>query len=134
MFNKSKTTEKELTSQSNIISQSTEIQGNIMAQGNFRLEGRIKGNVNCVAKFVTSETSYIEGNVEATNAELSGEIVGDLHIKELLILRSSTKIKGNIVSNKLMIEPGATVDGNFKTNQTITSATEKEIKKAIDKI
>ncbi len=117
MFNnKSKTSEKELTSESNFLSKTTQIEGNIKSQGNFRLEGFIKGNVECSAKLILSETSKVQGNVYATNAEISGEVLGDLEIKELLSLKSTAKILGNIKSTKLMVEPGATVNGNFKTN------------------
>jgi cytoskeletal protein CcmA (bactofilin family) len=133
MFNKSKTSESELSSQSNFLSQATEIKGNINTHGNFRLEGSVIGNVECTAKFISSETSKIQGNVYATNAEISGEVIGDLEVKELLCLKSTARIKGNINSNKLMVEPGASIDGNFKTNQTISEPL-NSIKKPSEKV
>lgn len=116
MFKKEKISEKELTTQSNFLSQTTIIEGNIKAQGNFRLEGTVVGNVECSAKFILSETSKIQGNLYATNAEISGEVLGDIEIKELLSLKASARITGNIKSTKLLVEPGATINGNFKTN------------------
>lgn len=116
MFKKDKISEKELTTQSNFLSQTTEVEGNIKAQGNFRIEGTIIGNIECYAKFISSETSKVQGNILATNAEISGEIIGDVEVKELLSLKASARITGNIISNKLLVEPGATINGNFKTN------------------
>ena len=60
------------------------------------------------------ETGVINGNAICQNANIIGTIVGDISVKELLSLHSSARVKGNILINKLSIEPGAVFTGSCK--------------------
>ena len=56
----------------------------------------------------------IEGDVNCQNADVSGTINGKIAVNELLFLKSSGKIDGEIVTTKLVVESGATFDGSCK--------------------
>ena len=49
----------------------------------------------------------IEGNVICCNADVEGALVGTIKVSELLTLKSTAKLQGDIVTSKLSIEPGA---------------------------
>ena len=66
---------------------------------------------------------FIEGNIIAQNAEISGEVKGVAEISDHLILRPSSIINGDIVTNKLIIESGASFNGGCKMG-----VAQKEIK------
>jgi cytoskeletal protein CcmA (bactofilin family) len=59
----------------------------------------------------------------AQNAEVAGEVKGIVEISDLLLLKSSAIIHGDIVTNKLIVESGATFNGGCKMGVSI-----KEIK------
>ncbi|TAF74043.1 MAG: polymer-forming cytoskeletal protein [Bacteroidetes bacterium] len=99
---------------SNIIGKGTVIEGNINATGNIRIDGKIVGNIIAKAKVVIGHDAIIEGNITAQNAEIAGFIKGKLDVSDYIILKNTAKINGDIASNKLAMEAGATFNGSCK--------------------
>lgn len=99
---------------SNIIGKGTIIEGNINATGNIRIDGKIIGNIIAKAKVVIGHDAIIEGNITAQNAEIAGFIKGKLDVSDYIILKNTAKINGDIASNKLAMEAGATFNGSCK--------------------
>jgi cytoskeletal protein CcmA (bactofilin family) len=95
----------------NTITIGTSIKGDIMANGDFRMDGTLEGNITLTGKLVIGEQGHIVGNVVCQNANVIGTIDGNLSVKEFLTLYSTSKVKGDIVANKLAIEPGAYFTG-----------------------
>ena len=95
----------------NIIGKGTLLKGNLNVPGNIRLEGKVVGNVKSKSKIACGETSFIEGNLVAQNAEIAGKVNGKVKISELLILKASAVINGDIVTEKLIIESGSSFNG-----------------------
>ena len=95
----------------NIIAKGSLLKGNLNVPGNIRLEGKVVGNVKSKSKIVCGETSVIEGNVNAVNAEIAGKVNGKVRVEELLILKSSCTINGDILTEKLIIESGSKFNG-----------------------
>jgi cytoskeletal protein CcmA (bactofilin family) len=62
----------------------------------------------------------VEGTVLAQNAEIAGEIQGSIEVAELLILRPSAVIHGDIVTNKLVVESGATFNGSCRMGVSVS--------------
>jgi cytoskeletal protein CcmA (bactofilin family) len=60
---------------------------------------------------VLGPTARIDGDIKATNLEVSGEINGNIFVSELLTVKASARINGDIVSSKLIIEAGAEFNG-----------------------
>jgi len=102
------------SSTSNIISRGTILEGNIKTPGNLRIEGRVIGNLITKSKAALSQSSYVDGNILAKNAEVAGEVKGRVEVSEMLILKPTCVIHGDIVTNKLIVESGATFNGGCK--------------------
>ncbi len=111
--------EAELSNSSNIIGKGTVMNGSIETYGNIRIEGKIIGDIKTKSKAACGHSSYIEGNVLAQNAEIAGHITGTVEVSELLILKPSAIINGDIITNKMIVESGATFNGSCKMGVTI---------------
>jgi len=98
----------------NLLGQGTEISGDIISNGDFRIDGTLKGSIKSKGKIVVGPTGKIEGEVTCKNADLSGEVNAKITISELLTMKSTAKFYGDIITNKLAIEPGATFSGSCK--------------------
>ncbi|MCC6372277.1 MAG: polymer-forming cytoskeletal protein [Bacteroidia bacterium] len=96
----------------NLIRQGTKINGDINSAGDIRIDGHLVGNLIANGKFVLGPNGLIEGNVTSTNAELEGEVKGIVSVTEMLALKSTAKINGDIITNRLAIEPGAVFNGS----------------------
>ena len=95
----------------NIITNGTVIKGDITATGDLRLDGTLEGNIQLNGKLVVGDTGVVNGNVLCMNANIIGTVNGNLSVKELLSLHSTARVKGDILINKLSIEPGAVFTG-----------------------
>lgn len=114
MFAKDEKLDMELSNISNIIGKETALDGSIASSGNIRVEGRVSGNVTAKAKFVLGAEAVVTGNVVARSAEIAGKIEGNIEISEILTLKPSAIINGDILTNKLVVEPGATFNGGCR--------------------
>ena len=104
----------EMESSINTIAKGTTIKGSISAVGDFRLDGMLEGNITLNGKLVVGESGFIKGNVVCQNANIIGRVDGNISVKELLSLNSTANVKGDILINRLSIEPGATVSGSCR--------------------
>ena len=95
----------------NIITDGTVIKGDIIAIGDFRLDGKLEGNIQLNGKLVVGDSGIVNGNVLCQNANIIGTVNGNLSVKELLSLHSTARVRGDILINKLSIEPGALFSG-----------------------
>jgi len=110
---------EELSNSSTIIGKGTSFKGNLETFGNIRVEGNVTGHVKTKSKVALGESSFIEGNLTAQNAEIAGEVKGILEVSEILILKSTAVINGDIITGRLIIESGATFNGQCKMGATI---------------
>ncbi|MBR9833572.1 polymer-forming cytoskeletal protein [Cryomorphaceae bacterium S-15] len=107
------------TSAINIIRQGTDIVGDITCKGDIRIDGKLKGTLNCDGKVVVGEGGLIEGTITCKNADISGSVKVSISVKELLTLKSTSNLVGDINTNKLQIEPGANFSGNCKMGAVV---------------
>ncbi|MEE4116750.1 MAG: polymer-forming cytoskeletal protein [Marinilabiliaceae bacterium] len=96
----------------NLISNGTEITGDVRSQGDIRIDGVLIGNLFTSGKVVVGSTGKVKGEVSCKNSEVSGLIEGKINVSELLTLKTASAINGDIITNKLSIEPGARFTGN----------------------
>ena len=100
----------------NLVSSGTEITGDIVSNGDIRIDGVLKGNLNTKGKVVIGTTGKVSGEVICKNSEVSGIVEGKINVTQLLTLKASSRIFGDIVTSKLSIEPGAKFTGSCKMN------------------
>ena len=98
----------------NTITKGTVIKGNVSANGDFRMDGTLEGNITLNGKLVVGESGLVTGNVTCQNANIIGTVKGNITVKELLALHSTANVKGDILINKLSIEPGAAFSGTCR--------------------
>jgi cytoskeletal protein CcmA (bactofilin family) len=98
----------------NVIGKGTTITGDIDTSNDIRIDGKLEGNLFCKAKVILGQNAILEGNLSAVHAELSGEVVGKVEVSEMLTLKNSSTIHGDINTGKLVIEAGAKFNGSCK--------------------
>ena len=118
-------TQKEMTEMINTIGAGTTITGDVQSKGDIRIDGTLKGSVNTSGKVVLGKEGVIEGDVVCNNADIAGVLKAKITTTELLSLKSTAKLNGDITTNKLSIEPGASFTGSCSMGAVI-----KDIKNA----
>lgn len=110
----------------NIITAGTLIKGDITASGDFRLDGTLEGNIQLNGKLVVGDSGVVNGNILCVNANIIGAVNGNLSVKELLSLNATARVKGDILINKLSIEPGAVFTGKCRMLDEVRQQQEQE--------
>ncbi|MFV9549527.1 bactofilin family protein [Algibacter sp. PT7-4] len=133
MFSESKK-EKQMaegsTSQ-NIIAKGTKLVGDFSSQGDLRIDGVIEGNIKTSGKVVVGKSGSIKGTLNGTDAYFEGNFSGKLTLVGTLTLKASAHIEGEVVAEKLAVEPGATFNVTcvMKTDTKTNNANVAQAKK-----
>ncbi len=122
MFSENKKTKSATsTTQQNRIVQGTKITGTLVSEGGLRIDGEIDGDVTVKGKVVIGATGKIKGTLTCANADIEGNFNGKIVVKEMLSLRSTATIEGEVFINKLSVDPGA----SFNATCTMGSGVKK---------
>lgn len=114
MFNsKSKSSFDETSNNANtLIGAGTIITGDLESNGDIRIDGTLRGNLTGKAKIIIGADGLVEGNIYGLQADIMGQVTGNIQVKELLYLHGTTQVNGDIAAGKLQVEPTAVFNGN----------------------
>jgi cytoskeletal protein CcmA (bactofilin family) len=96
-----------------VVGPSVNVEGDFASEGNIIVKGTVSGSVH-TSRFLSVEPgAKIMANVRAGNAKISGEVKGNLKIRETIELTSTAKVLGDIEVKVLSVEPGALLFGKI---------------------
>ncbi len=84
----------------------TVVEGSVKAQSDIRVDGTIKGKLNCDAKVIIGPTGFVDGEIKCKNAVVEGRFEGVMVVEELLNVRESAQVTGDVTTGKLIVQPG----------------------------
>jgi cytoskeletal protein CcmA (bactofilin family) len=117
----------------NQIAKGTRIQGDISTEGVLRIDGTLIGSVESTGKVVVGPSGRIEGSIKCNSANISGEVKAKVMVKELLELKASAKLQGDVTTGKLAIEPGAVFSGSCSMGGVIKDIGQQEKERLAEK-
>jgi cytoskeletal protein CcmA (bactofilin family) len=96
------------------------ITGDVTSKGELHVNGRIQGDVHCVA-LVLGENAQLEGSVVAEQVMVRGRLIGS--IRGLTVtLEASSYVEGNVFHKSLSIEQGTHFEGESHPSEDPLSA------------
>ncbi len=98
----------------NSLVQGTVVEGKVKATTDIRIDGTIKGDLLCDAKVIIGPSGVVEGTVKCQNAVIEGRFDGILNVAELLNIRETAKVVGEVTYGKLIVQSGAVISGTYK--------------------
>lgn len=123
MFDKKTKSYTDLLGKTNRIVEGTRIKGNIYSVADFRLDGELTGNFQCEGKIVIGPAGIVIGDIDCKSADIEGRFSGKIQVVELLNVKSTANIYGEVSVGKLSVEPGAGFSASctMKTNPPIAN-------------
>lgn len=118
--------EIESTNAINLISAGTHVKGDVESNSGIRIDGHLTGKMDVKGKVVIGASGQILGDIICQTLEVSGQITGNIHAADLVSLKTTARISGEIVTRKLAIDPGAVFSGNCRMD-TDSDAKRKEV-------
>lgn len=107
MFDKKPKSYTDLLGKTNRIVEGTTIHGDIISPADFRLDGELIGNFTSNGKLVIGPAGSVKGDIICNTADIEGKFEGKIQVEEILNIKESANIIGEVVIGKLSVEPGA---------------------------
>lgn len=103
--------------QVNLIASGTKLEGTIHTKDDIRVSGHVDGSLHVQGKAMVAPEGVVDGDLHADDSDVAGTINGELRIKGRLLLKSTARVKGTIHTSRLIVEEGATFDGQCVMGQ-----------------
>jgi cytoskeletal protein CcmA (bactofilin family) len=87
--------------------------GNFECGGDVVLGGHIRGNGAVRGSLTVSEGGRWEGEIQALNAVIGGDVEGSLSVSEKLEIRKTARIRGSVRARTIAVAQGAVIDGDM---------------------
>lgn len=118
----------------NRIVEGTSIEGEIRCESNIRIDGVFIGNLTTKGRLVIGPAGKIEGTIQCQNAEVEGVVKGKISVQQLLSLKGTAKVEGDIFTDKLSIEPGATFTGACNMGAKVKEFKKEDSRLAVEAV
>jgi cytoskeletal protein CcmA (bactofilin family) len=105
----------------NSLVKGTVVEGSISAESDIRIDGTIKGTLTCQAKVIIGTTGFVEGEVRCQNAMVEGKFHGKMRVADLLTVKESAEVVGDVATGKLIIANGAVFNVTCKMKDSFSN-------------
>ena len=106
-------TEKRQTNgELSLIGSGTVVEGKLTTEGSIRIDGTMVGDVTAKANVAIGPSGILEGSLSAMNVSVTGKVKGNITASEKLILENRSVLRGDVKASKLVVDEGATFNGN----------------------
>lgn len=97
------------------IGENSMLDGAFEVTGNLRVDGTFTGTLRVTETLVVGKNGLVDAKVTAKNAVIAGTIKGDLNASEKITLQSGSRLEGEMVTSRLVIEEGVSFQGSCNT-------------------
>jgi len=125
MFGNKKSNESPTSSNSyspnsiNSLAKGTSVKGDISAENDFRIDGKLEGNLNSKGRLIIGGSGDVRGEVMCQNAVIEGVFDGVLKVTDLLVVKESARVTGNITVGNVNVESGAVFNVSCNTGAAV---------------
>jgi cytoskeletal protein CcmA (bactofilin family) len=105
-----------------VIGENSVFEGTFDVDGNLRVDGKFTGELNVTETLVVGKNGLVDAEVKTKSAVVAGTIKGDLNASEKITLQSGSRLEGEMVTSKLVIEEGVSFQGSVNTSKSAQPA------------
>lgn len=98
-----------------VIGENSVFEGTFEVNGNLRVDGKFSGTLQVTETVQVGQNGYVDADVKARCAVVAGTIKGNLSASEKITLQSGSRLEGEMVTSKLVIEEGVSFQGSCNT-------------------
>ncbi|HET6460414.1 MAG TPA: polymer-forming cytoskeletal protein [Syntrophales bacterium] len=114
-----------------IIGKNSKITGEVESAGTILIEGTVVGNLQG-EKVILGKKSYVEGNISANSISIAGKIKGCLKAREVVEVKETGCISGNIMTRLMSVMKGAIFNGTSYMDDAHQGQIEETEKKVVE--
>jgi cytoskeletal protein CcmA (bactofilin family) len=103
-----------------VIGRGVRIQGSVHAPAGVQLYGTVEGDLHGGSALI-GESGVVRGSLRASTADIHGEVAEDAEVTESIILRKTSRLRGELRYRSIEIEAGAKLTCSLKLLDEATS-------------
>ncbi len=97
-----------------LIGSSIEIKGDLRGAEDLFVEGKLEGKIELRQHSVTiGKAGRVKADIFGRSIVVLGEVDGNLHAEEQIILRQACTVRGNLTAPRVALEEGSSFKGNI---------------------
>jgi len=100
-----------------IIGAAVLIKGEIVSQEDLRLEGEAEGRLQIDGRLTVGQKGKAHADISAREVVMSGVVEGNIQASDRVELRKSAIVTGDITTQRIAIEEGASLKGKVDTHR-----------------
>jgi cytoskeletal protein CcmA (bactofilin family) len=89
----------------------TMVTGELRFSGTMRIEGEFHGSIATEDILTVGRGAAVHADIRAGEVEVHGRVSGNIEATRRIVVHSSGKIRGDVTAPILVVEDGATLDG-----------------------
>jgi cytoskeletal protein CcmA (bactofilin family) len=93
------------------LGQGAEFIGKLIFNGSVRIDGSFQGEIFGEGSLVVGEGAMIKANIAVKSIYISGDVQGDIDVKEKINIHSKGKFSGDVRTPVFIMEEGAIFNG-----------------------
>jgi cytoskeletal protein CcmA (bactofilin family) len=99
---------------SGFLDQGTTVTGELQFSGTLRLDGNFHGSIHSGDILVVGEHADIHADIRVSEIEVHGRVFGNLEAKRRIEIYPTGRVRGDIQTPVLIVNPGGTLDGKSR--------------------
>jgi cytoskeletal protein CcmA (bactofilin family) len=108
------------------------IKGDVSGEEDLLIQGQVEGTIS-LGKYqvVIGAEGQVKANINSRTVVIEGAVEGDLEGEEMVILRPSARVRGNIVAPRVVLEDGAIFKGSIEMSFDNDNRAQRPAKPAV---
>ena len=95
------------SSSTNMLVRGTTVEGTVNTESDIRIDGKMDGRLTSKGKVIIGPSGEVTGDIECQNAMIEGQFSGNLVVHELLQVKETAKVEGDVRTKKLVVQSGS---------------------------
>lgn len=97
-----------------VIGRNTRFRGEVHGGGHLVIRGQVEGTLQMDGRVSVESGSLLRANVQAPEMVLAGDAEGEIRILQILSVRSTGTLHGDVESGCILVEEGAVLRGTVR--------------------
>jgi len=98
---------------SGFLDKGTNVTGELEFAGTLRIDGNFQGSISTADNLIIGDHAVVHADIKVGEIEIHGQFFGRIEAKNRVEVFPSGRVRGDIHTSQLCVNPGATLDGGI---------------------
>ena len=102
-----------------VLGPDAQFKGELSFEGGVRVDGRFEGSIKTTGQVLVSKSGEVKADIQARHLVLEGRLDGNLDAQDVVELRATANLQGDVRAAKLLVVEGATLVGRCEVGPNV---------------